>query len=42
MKYLKNSTRRKVLYRQNQYAAKIDMENKNNLDYFYYDGDKEK
>ena len=42
MKVLKNSIRKKVLYRQNQYASNIILENKNHMDYFYYEGDKEK
>ena len=42
MKVLKNSIRKKVLYRQSQYATNINFENKNNMDYFYYEGDQEK
>lgn len=42
MKIMKNSMRKKILYRQNQYASNINLENKNNLDYFYFEGNKSK
>jgi hypothetical protein len=29
-----------VLYRQDKFATAVNMENKNNLNYFYYEGDK--
>ena len=39
---IKNQIKKKLLYRQNQYANNVQLENNKNLDYFYYDGQKEK
>lgn len=41
-KELRDLVRRKVLYRQSQYANSIHLENNNNLDYFYLEDGKEK
>lgn len=34
--------RKKVLYRQSQYANSIQFENNNNMNYFYFEDGKEK
>lgn len=37
---LKKLSKNKVLYRQTQYANTIHFENKSNLDYFYFEGER--
>ena len=39
---MEKSLRKVILYRQNEYAQKVNWENKQNLDYFYYENDKVK
>lgn len=40
MDCLKKSLLKKVLYRQQHFSLALKIENKNNLNYFYYQGDK--
>ena len=40
--HLEKSLKKVILYHQNEYAEKVNLENRHNLDYFYYEDNKSK
>lgn len=40
--HLEKSLKKFILYHQNEYAEKVNLENRHNLDYFYYEDNKSK